>query len=104
MMRLRQASVIRCAVLARLGRDGRRRVWCSHDAKKTEAGERELQGTAEERAQDGLAGSSPSDRIDLEPLPSPACHCPGKELGVHDLGQDFEALDDARAGSVEVGG
>ena len=45
MMRLRQASVIRCAVLARLGRDGWRRVVYIHDANKTEVGEWELQGT-----------------------------------------------------------
>jgi NAD(P) transhydrogenase subunit alpha len=47
---------------------------------------------------------SPSDGVDLEPLPRLARYRPGKELGMHDLGQDLEALDDARARAVEVGG
>src|SRR5262245_57894076 len=48
--------------------------------------------------------ASSSDRIDLDPLPRPSWHRLVKELGVNDLGQDLEALRDARARSVEVGG
>jgi hypothetical protein len=49
-------------------------------------------------------GNLGSRLTDLDPLPRLARHCPGKELGVHDLGQDLEALDDARPRAVEVGG
>lgn len=58
----------------------------------------------ERRTYENREPGSPPDRIDLEPLPRLARHRPGKELGVHDLGQDLEALDDARPRAVEVGG
>src|SRR5262249_5803504 len=48
------------------------------------------------------AWASSSDGIDLDPLPRPSWHRLGKELGLNDLGQDLEALRDARARSVEV--
>ncbi len=47
---------------------------------------------------------SPPAVIGLEPLPCRARHRSGKEFGMHDLGEDLEALNDARARAVEVGG